>query len=89
MTIEDIENGTFKPKEYTFNEGQMYFITSIAFNYFSEMYELGIEDGEELFNMFCNKVEKKFEEVEQGDIESVLSLIEELVKKDGTRWFLN
>ena len=34
-------------------------------------------------------VEKKFEEVEQGDIESVLSLIEELVKKDGIRWYLN
>jgi hypothetical protein len=84
MTIEDIENGTFKPKEWTFNEGEMHFIVSIAFNYFSDMYaDHGLEDGEECFQVFCNSVEEKFDETESGDIERVLNLIEELVEKRG------
>ena len=86
MTIEDIENGTFKPKEYTFNEGEMRFIVSIAFNYFSDMYaDYGEEDGEELFQSFCNSVVEKFDETESGDVSRVLSLIEELVKEKGIK----
>ncbi len=84
MTIEDIENGTFIPKEYTFNEGEMHFIVSIAFNFFSDIYaDYGEEDGEELFQSFCNSVVEKFDETESGDVSRVLSLIEELVKKRG------
>lgn len=84
MKLEDIENGTFQVEEYTFNKGQMNFIVSAMFNYFTDFYEeYGVEEGEDLFQDFCQQVQDKFDETERDDINSVLKLVETLIKEKG------
>ena len=85
MTIEDIDNRKFKTIERT-SKMDMKFMSWIAFNELSDMYaDHGDEEGEELFQLFCNSVVEQFDETESGDVSRVLSLIEELVKKRGVK----
>jgi len=86
MKLKDIEDGTFKIEEYTFNKGQMNFIVAAMFNYFADFYEdYGLEDGENMFQEFCQTVQDNFDETERDDINSVLELVETMVKKKGVK----
>lgn len=77
MNLKDIENGTFKIEEYTFNKGQMNFIAATMFNYFRNFYEeYGLEEGSDMFQLFCQSVQDNFEETETDDINSVVELVD-------------
>ena len=83
MNLQEIENGTFKAETYTFNKGEMKFIVCAMFNYFTDFYEEhGLEDGEDMFQDFCNMVQNQFEEVERDDINSVLKTVGRILQEN-------